>query len=190
MYEFIHIHEPARQVKGNTVAVLLRTSIPEFLLNSKAIDVVNCEIVFDSVSGFKTAPLGSLIGYEESNRTISRYNCWLIDRLNNLVQNDGVFYTKPPIIFAMPIPAKEESRPVWVHSSGLIYNDDGTATLETAQGSETGRVGIDFILTYGMKKDGKPDAHILRRTDDSYKEYIVCDENGEDVGKLCDLYPV
>lgn len=190
MYKMISIHEPVRQVKGNTVAVLLRTSIPEFLLNSRAIDVVNCEISFDSVNGFQTVPLGSLIGYEESNQTISRYNCWFIGRLNDFVKNDGVFYTKPPIIFAMPIPAKEDPRPVWVHSSGLIYNDDGTATLETPQKSETGRVGIDFILTYAMKKDGKPDAHILSRNDDSYKEYIVCNENGEDLGKLCELYPL
>ncbi len=190
MYDYTYIHEPVRQIVGKTIVVLLRTSIPEFLMNSKAVDVVNGKVCFDSESGYQTAPLGSVIGYAESDQTPSGYNCWFVAKLSDLSEVDGVFYTKPHTIYSMLIPSKEEVWPVWVHSSGLTHNDDGTATLLTAKGTQTGRVGIDFLISYGMKKNGKPDAYILRRTDDSYKEYIVCDENGEDVGKLCDLYPV
>lgn len=39
------------------------------------------------------------------------------------------------------------------------------------------------------KEDGTPDANILTKTEKSYRDYIVCDENGEDIGFLCEIDP-
>lgn len=173
MYNIISIHRPVIQGQ-KTVQVYTLSTIPEFL--REAITIVDCELHLDSIDGGEVAPLGALIGYEEcGDLTPSGYNCWQI--------------TEPAKAQAMLIPAKEDVKPVWVNACNLIYNGDGTATLNTDGHNFTGRIGIDFILCHGMKSDGGPDASILATYDESYNDYIVCDKAGNDIGKLCELYP-
>lgn len=43
------------------------------------------------------------------------------------------------------------------------------------------------LTLYGFKEDGKPDANILTKTEKSFSEYIVCDENGQDICQLSEL---
>lgn len=44
----------------------------------------------------------------------------------------------------------------------------------------------DIILVY--KKEGaKKDANILIKTEKSFSEYIVCDENGQDICQLSEF---
>lgn len=188
MYDIFHIH--SRPVGHQNAAVEISTlsTIPEHL--KEAISIVNCELWLDNDTGYKTAPIGSVICYEKSNQTVSGYNCWAIGKLGiDLTKKDGLFYTKPTIIPAMLIPAPEDPKPVWVHACHLIYNGDGTATLNTDGQNFTGRIGIDFLLCFGMKEDGLPKAGILATYDDSYNDYIICDQTGNDIGKLCEIYP-
>ena len=185
-YNPIRIHCPRIAYEGNFVEVYTLASIPEFL--SQAIRLDNHMLWLDNVEGRKCAPLGSVICYEKSDNTTSGYSCWSLGKLGfDLVKEDNIFYPKNRIIHAMLIPDKDEERPLWVIRSNLTYNGDGTVTMHTAEGDFTGRIGIDFLLCHGMKK-----THItslLTRHDEAYKNYIVCDENRNDVGKLCELYP-
>lgn len=188
MYKTIRIQTPAVAQQSNAVEISTLSTIPSFL--REAVILGNHRLWLDNVDGCKSAPMGSVIGYEKSDQTASGYNCWFIGQTGiDLVKIDGVFYTKPPIIHAMLIPAKDEVKPVWVNSCNLSYNGDGTVTLKTDTGNLTGRIGIDFILNYGMKRNGKPNASILTTYDESYKDYIVRDDAGKDLGKLCELYP-
>ena len=186
MYEIIRIHKPVKEYR-NAVEVSTLSTIPEFLREAVALE--KHELWLDNEKGVQTAPLGSVIGYEKSDKTISGYNCWFIGNSLDFIQNEGIYSTKPHVLQAMLIPAENEPRPVWVVSSGLTYNDDGTATLKAAHGFVSGRIGIDFIITSGMMKNGKPNANILARYDEDYDNYGVYDENDNIVGKLSELYP-
>lgn len=188
MYNIIRIHSPAIAHQNNAVEISTLSTIPSFLRN--AVSLENHQLILDNRKGFMIAPLGSVIGYESSDETDSGFNCWPIGQLGvDIVNIDGTYYTKPHIIHAMLIPAKDEAKPVWAHSCNLIYNDDGTVTLNTDGITVSGRIGIDFLLCHGMKKNGSADASILSTTDESYTEYIVCDSERKDLGKLSELYP-
>ena len=188
MYQVIRIHTPAVAHQNNAVVIHTLSTIPEFL--REAITLVNHELWLDNEKGYQTAPTGSVIGYEKSDMTSSGYNCWFMGHAAELMNIDGIFYTRPVTIHSIIIPDKDEARPVWAHSCDFIYNGDGTVTLKNNQGNcISGRIGIDFLLCQGMKNNGKVSATILTRDDESYNDYIVCDENGTNIGKLSELYP-
>lgn len=188
MYNIIKIHAPAVAHQESAVEISTLSTIPEFL--REAITLENHQLVLDSINGLVTAPLGSVICFEKSNKTPSGFNCWSIGQIGvNLIKVNGIFYTKPRILHAMLIPDENESRPIWVKRCNLIYNGDGTATLNLKGKHISGRIGIDFILSLGMDKQGKPNATILSTSDASYETYWMCDDNGKDIGKLSDIYP-
>lgn len=188
MYDIIHIHSRPVEHQSAAVEVSTLSTIPDAL--REAISVVNCELWLDNENGCQTAPIGSVICYEKSNKTASGYNCWAIGQLGiDLVKKDGIFYTIPVIFPAMLIPDKEDEKPLWVKSCNLTYNGDGTATLTTVHGPVTGRIGIDFLFCLGMTEVGNTKADILATYDESYNDYIVCDQNGNELGKLSELYP-
>ncbi len=174
MYNIITIHKPTI-LSEQTVKVNSLSMIPEFL--REAITVKNCQLYLDTINGVEVAPLGALIGYEEcGNLTPSGYNCWQI--------------AEPKLIQAMLIPELEEVKPLWVNACNLIYNGDGTATLNTNGKNFTGRIGIDFLLCHGMKANGSPDVSILTTDDSSYNDYIIRTDSGRDIGALCEFYTV
>lgn len=183
----INIHKVAGQ-KKDAIRVAKESDIPEFL--RKTITIGDGILHLECVEGNETAPLGSVIGYEQSARTTSGWNIWCIgNAATNLVEVDGIFYKKATVFPAMLVPKAEDDQPDWAKGCKLTYNGDGTATIKTDWGFSTGRVGIDFLLLYGMKADGTPDANILTRGEMSYYDYIICNEKGDDIGKLADLYP-
>lgn len=185
-YKTIRIHTPVKEYR-NAVEISTLSTIPDFLKSS--ILVVNHELWLDSEDGIKTAPLGVIVTYEKSTRASTGYNCQVIGSALDFTKKDDIYYANPIILHAMLIPSQEEARPVWVNSAGLTYNDDGTATLQTQNGPMTGRIGIDFIVTSGMKKNGKPNASILARYDEEYSKYNVYDSNDSFIGTLAELYP-
>ena len=182
----INIHKVAGQ-KKDAIRVNNVSDIPEFL--QKTITIADGMLHLECVEGNETAPLGSVIGYEQSARTASGWNTWCIgNAATNLVEVDGVFYKKATVLPAILVPKADDEQPDWAKACNLTYNGDGTATFKTDWGFSTGRIGRDFLLLYGMKEDGSPDANILIRGEKSYYDYIVCDE-GTDIGKLSELYP-
>lgn len=189
MYDnIIRIHTPAVALPSNAVEISIRSTIPDEL--RKAVTIINGKIRLDSDNGYQLAPAGAIIGYEKSEWTLSGYNCWVIaNKRTDLVERDGTFYVKPCILHAMLIPDKDDVKPVWAHAANLTYNGDGTATFKSEAGNTTGRVGIDFLLCHGARENRTINVSILVRGEKSFYDYIVCDENNDDIGKLSELYP-
>lgn len=184
----IRIHKTAGTRK-DAVRITSREDIPQFLQD--ALSIVDGKLHLQCTEGDEIAPLGVVVGYEESHRTSSGWNCWVIGNAStNLIEIDGVFSKKATVFPAILLPEADDVQPDWATACKLAYNGDGTATIKTSWGFSTGKIGHDFLILYGMSEDGIPDANILTRGEKSYYDYIVCDQAGTDIGKLSELYPV
>lgn len=188
MYDIIRIHTPLVALPDNAIRVSTFDTIPVELRD--AILILNCQLRLHNNNGSQVVPSGSIIAYEKSDKTRSGYSCWAVAGPHTDVVKVGeVLYIKPSITHAMLIPDKEDVKPLWVHRCNIAYNGDGTATLKNGNISTTGRIGIDFLVCHGMVGSTNFKPTILTREDPSYGEYLVCEESGKDIGKLCELYP-
>lgn len=182
MKDIIFIHKEAG-TKKDAVRVKRAQDIPDFL---KSAINVNGKIQLDCVEGTETAEFGAVIGYEVSEKTASGYNCWVIGNAStNLVEKNGVFYKKATVMKAVLV--DEEELPAFLFGANVRKNADGSWTIKTSWGESTGFPGECYWVLYGKNEDGTPDANILTRTEKSFKDYLVCDENGEDIGWLSEL---
>ena len=77
--------------------------------------------------------------------------------------------------------------PSFLSGADIRKNVDGSWSIKTSWGESTGFPGECYWVLYGINEDGTPDANILTKTEKSFKDYIVCDENGEDLGWLSEL---
>lgn len=183
MENIIYIHKEAG-TKKDAVRVSREQDIPDFL--KEAIKVVDGKIQLQCVEGTETAGFGEVIGYEVSDQTPSGYNCWVIgNAATNLVEKNGVFYKKATIMKAMLV--TDEEIPSFLSGADIRKNDEGSWSIKTSWGESTGFPGECYWVLYGINEDGTPDANILTKTEKSFKDYIVCDENGEDLGWLSEL---
>ena len=183
MKDIIFIHKEAG-TKKDAVRVKRTQDIPDFL--KEAIKVVDGKVQMQCVEGTETAEFGEVIGYEVSGNTPSGYNCWVIgNAATNLVEKDGGFYKKATVMKAVLV--DEEALPSFLFGAKVKKNDNGSWTIKTSWGESTGFPGECYWVLYGKNEDGTPDANILTRTEKSFKDYLVCDENGEDLGWLSEL---
>lgn len=184
MGRIIFIHKQAGQ-KKDAVRVNTEHDIPEFLKETIKIEVES--LVLICVEGTEKAPLGSVIGYEQSEQTATGWNTWCIgNAATNLVEIDGVFYKKATVLKAQLL---DDEFPAFLEGAEIRHNEDGSWTIKTSWGESTGFPGKAYWVLYGTNTDGTPDANILTKTEKSYGDYIVCNENGVDIGKLSDIDP-
>ena len=187
MEKIFNIHSKLGKRK-DAVRINSYADIPKFL--RQVIFILHDELSFQCNGKSSNAPLGSVIGYEKSQSTITGWDCWHIENADEiLIEVNGNFYDKSKIVQAMLIPEKGSELPEWVKNCDLTYGTSRLANLKTDSKSSHGRIGIDFLLLYGIKEDGTPDADILFRGGILYRNYFICDENGNDIAKLSDLYP-
>ena len=183
MTNMILIHKEAG-TKKDAVRVRQESNIPDFL--KEAIKIVDDRIQLQCVEGTETADFGAVIGYEVSENTPSGYNCWVIGNAStNLIEKNGVFYKKATVMKAQLV--EEDRIPDFLQGAEVRKNDDGSWTIKTSWGESTGFPGECYWVLYGTNGDGTPDANILTKTEKSFKDYLVCDENGEDLGWLSEL---
>ena len=113
------------------------------------------------------------------------YNCWVIgNAATNLIEKNGFFYKKATVMKAMLV---TDEFPGFLSGADIRRNDDGSWTIKTSWGESTGFPGKCYWVLYGINEDGTPDANILTKTEKSFKDYIVCDEDGIDLGWLSEL---
>lgn len=179
----IRIHKQAGQKKDAFRAVSAE-SIPEFLNDTVTFD--GNEFTLVCVEGTEHAPIGSVIGYEESSQTATGWNCWVIgNAATNLVEIDGIFYKKATVLEAQAV---SDEFPEFLRGAEIRHNSDGSWAIKTSWGESTGFPGKAYWVLYG--RDGeKVDANILTKTEKSYRDYIVCDEQGNDIGFLSEIDP-
>lgn len=126
-----------------------------------------------------------LTGYKKSEVAVDGYNCWVIgNAATNLIEKNGVFYKKDTVMKAMLV---TDEFPGFLSGAAIRRNDDGSWTIKTSWGESTGFPGKCYWVLYGINEDGTPDANILTKTEKSFKDYIVCDEDGIDLGWLSEL---
>lgn len=184
MAKMIRIHKQAGQ-KKDAVRVNTVSDIPEFLEGT--IKIEGESLILVCVEGEEKAPIGSVIGYEESAQTSTGWNTWCIgNAATNLVEIDGVFYKKATVLEAQLV---DDEFPEFLKGAQIRHNEDASWTIKTDWGESTGFPGKAYWVRYGNKPDGTPDANILTKTEKSYKDYIVCDENGIDIGFLSEIDP-
>ena len=171
--------------KKDAVRINCEEDIPEFLADS--IHIVDGMLELDCVEGVEHAPLGSVIGYEVSEKTMSGMNVWHIaNAATNLDERDGVFYTKPVVYVAQKI---GEELPSFLVGAPIERGIDGSYIITTSWGKSVGYPGDAYFILYGVKEDGTPDANILTKSERSYDAYYVCTKDGEIIGKLSELDP-
>ena len=184
MAKMMNIHKQAGQ-KKDAVRISKVGDIPEFLKGS--IDIARDKLYLACVEGNQVCPLGSVVGYEKSEKTPSGWNCWWIgNAATNLVEIDGVFYKKATILEATPV---TDEFPEFLKGADISQNADGSWSIKTNWGVSTGFPGQAYWVKYGVMEDGYIDANILTKTEKSYKDYIVCDEKGNDIGWLAEIDP-
>ena len=160
-------------------------SIPEFLREAVTIDAKGW-VHLDCVEGTEICKQGKVIGYEESSSTKSGWNCWVIGNADtNLIEIDGVFYKKATVLKAQKL---GDIVPEFLAGADINRNDDGSWSIKTSWGVSSGKPGEAYWVLYGMQ-DGKPDANILTKSEKSYRDYILCMEDGTAIGRLCELDP-
>lgn len=175
----IYIHQKA--AKKDAVRVNGINDIPKFL--SKSIKVVNGKLQLECVEGNQTTEPGAVIGYEKSEKTESGYNCWVIGNAKkSLVEIDGTFYKKALIYQAAPI--EKDELPEFMDGLDVHKNNDGSWTIKKSWGDQTGFPGEAYWVYHGISEDGRKGVSILSKSEDSYREYWLCDERGNNICKL------
>jgi hypothetical protein len=183
MEKTMYIHKMV--VKKDAVRVNGADDIPAFLEDS--IVLKEKQLVLTCVEGTETAPLGVVVGYEESSQTPTGFNCWVIgNAAENLDYIDGVFYTKKTVLQAQPI---DDEFPEFLSGADIRHNEDGSWTIKTSWGESTGFPGKAYWVRYGTLADGSPDANILTKSEKSYQLFVVCDADGNDIGLLSEIDP-
>lgn len=171
--------------KKDAIRVSREEDIPDELKG--AIKIVDGMLELDCVEGVERAPLGSVIGYEKSNNTKSGINTWHIaNAATNLIEENGVFYTKATVLPAQRV---GEELPKFMEGSQVFRNEDGSWTVITSWGQSTGYPGEAYFIRYGTHEDGTPSVNILTKSEESYKAYYVCDENGNIIAQLSQIDP-
>ena len=184
MTNTIRIHKQAG-AKKDAIRVTTANDIPEFLKSTIAIEDGQVKLV--CVEGSEVAPLGSVIGYEESEKTSTGWNAWCIgNAATNLIERDGIFYKKATILTAQQV---NDETPDFLEGANIRHNSDGSWTIVTDWGESTGFPGEAYWVLYGQKADGTPDANILNKTEKSYKDYIFYDKTANDIGWLSEIDP-
>ena len=184
MTKKIYVHKQAGQ-KKDAVRITTPSDIPDFL--RKSVDIAGDKLYLSCVEGNEVCPVGSVVGYEKSEKTSSGWNCWCIgNAATNLVEIDGVFYKKATILEAAPV---TDEFPEFLQGADIAHNADGSWSIKTDWGVSTGFPGQAYWVKYGTKEDGSVDANILTKSEKSYKDYIVCDEDGNDIGWLAEIDP-
>lgn len=185
MKNTLWIHKVAGARK-NAIRVNFEDNIPEFL--KETISIVDNQVHLVCVEGNEVCPLGSVIGYEESETTGTGWNAWHIaNAATSLIEKDGFFYKKA--ISYRSAPMEAGVIPEFALGAKITENPDSSFSLETSWGTVTGFPGKAYWILYGTNSDGSPDVNILTKSEKSYHEYIVCSETGEDIGKLDEIDP-
>ncbi len=95
-----------------------------------------------------------------------------------------MFYKKATVFEAQPI---DDEFPEFLEGADITHNPDGSWSIKSKGNTSTGFPGKAYWVKHGIEKDGTISANILTKSELSYREYIVCDENGNDLGLLCEL---
>ncbi|MBQ1298421.1 hypothetical protein IIY24_01085 [Candidatus Saccharibacteria bacterium] len=162
--------------------------VPGFLRGAISVEPM---VRLDCEEGRQSIGLRDMvIGYEKSSRTASGWNCWHIrNAATNLIEEvdeDGrsVFFKKATVLRVEPI---SERYPEFLRGAQVRREDDGSWSMVTRDGVQTGFPGQGYWVLDSVGKDGIPHGHILTKGTPSYDDFYACDEDGNILGRLCEV---
>lgn len=188
MTEF-YIRTKRLSTPTNAKRIFSREDVPEDIWMTNVV-IFNNKVVAQGAEGAKEGPLGSVVCYQTSTRPYRKFDAWIVENPNlSLVEKNGVFYKKPPILKACIVPKEGEDIPNWLKGCHIAYSGSIT-TIQTLRGIANAKPGVDTIVFYGMNQCGKhPKVNIIRKGSTSCSRYILCEETGEDIGSFDKYYP-
>ena len=169
-----------RKVPGEKIQAIRINSwneIPRFLRRYISVDKKNINLRFRLKE--TTAPLGSVVVCDYWGPYLRE--CSLFEKLpENIFEKNGIFYKECPVMLAAKI---EEQLPPFMKNVDITYYENyyvfntwGGVTL--IEPNDEG-----YFCLYGYsKKDNYPLIEVIRPY--SYKDYIVCDEEGNYIRNL------
>ena len=143
----------------DAVRIHSEQDIPDFLKDT--IHIEDAKIVSLATEGYNTAPLGSVIGFDEHAPTETGKGAWPLGE-DPIVEKYGVFYPAPEIRTVKMI--------------------EGPYELDTECGKQTLDEGKGLLVT---RHNG--DQNILNLDTSSADDYMLCSADGEYVGTLKQL---
>lgn len=163
----------------NLIQPLDDSDIPEFL--RPIVKIVNGKLVVKSLEGEETAELGNFVAYEESDSTECGFNAWIRgNALETTVEIDGKRYNKGGNYVLAEKMTTGPSELLGEDNKKVIENDDDSQTYPAFWGDVTGFPGKAYWVKYGENDIG-----ILNKSEESYRKYILCDDDGN---YLCYLH--
>ncbi len=185
----IVIHKAVGKIRENCVYAKSLEDVPEMLLKDGAVTINNNgSISLYAIEGRVERNFPVFICWEEvsaenADKVPGKFNVWPKDNgFTTLKVVGGKCYNLPSNIKASLI---TEDVPDWVTAAGFPIEREGDMfKLNRTDWGEirTGRIGQALWCQYGEK-----DVNILDLHEKSAAEYIVSDENGNDIGILTDL---
>lgn len=166
---------PGYKIQGMRINSV--NDIPSFLQKYVRVDEKNIFLHFGKET---IAPLNSVIIYDYLEPCL--LNCSLFETLpEDILEKDGVFYKKSPVMQAAKI---EEQLPDFMKNARITYYKD--SYVVSIRGGvaliKPNREGYFCLYGYSKKDESYPLIDVI--SPPSYKDYIVCDEQGNYVREL------
>lgn len=162
------------------------SDIPKFL--KEIVKIIDGKLIVTSLEGEETAELGSFVAYEKSDSTECGYNAWIKgNALETLVKRGNDYVNKPKFVQAQ-LMGEDFPKLLEEAADRITKNADGSYTIITPWGKSTGYPGKAFWVLYGKNEDGSLDANILNISEESFRQYLVYDENDNEICYLYELF--
>lgn len=188
--EFLIHKSGVGKIRENCIYAKSIDDVPEFLLEDGAV-VVNPDgsLTLYAVECPATRDFPIYICYEEvsernADKVPGKYGAWSKDNGDETLKVvDGKCYNLPATVKATLI---TEDIPEWVLDAGfpVAQSENYFELVRTDWGGEVRRGEIRHAL---WVRYGEKDVNILALSEPSASEYIVLDQEGNDVGFLTDL---
>ena len=188
--ELFTIHKEAGKLRETCRFVTCKNDIPAFLIDSGAVSVDGNNITMIAVEGSATRSFPVFLSWEESEKTESGYGAWPKDNgfTTLIVDENGNCFDKAPNYTAALI---VHGKPLHEHfaKNGSIKIVGNECQVHTSWGEirkvpmpkdENDHVAV--LIDYGNGS-----VNLLTLSEKSAAEYIVVNDNGEDVGRLTDI---
>lgn len=188
--EMFTIHKKAGKIRPTCRLVTCENDVPEFLIEAGAVSVNGDNITMIAVEGSATRNFPVFLSWEETNKIPCGYGAWSKDNGSTtlIVDENGNCFDKAPnctaalLVYGKPLPEHFSNNDSikFVDNECQVHTSWGEVRKVSLPKNETDYVAI--VIDYGGG-----DVNLLTLSEKSADEYIVMDENGEDVGKLTDI---
>lgn len=188
--ELFTIHKESGKLRPTCRLVTSENDVPKFLIESGTVSVNGGNITMIAVEGSATRNFPVFLSWEETNALSCGYGAWPKDNgfTTLIVDGNGNCFDKAPnyiaalLVYGKPLHDHfaKMGNVVITENECHVHTNWGEIRKVRLPKNENDHVAI--VIDYG---DGG--VNLLTLSEKSAEEYIVMNENGEDIGKLTDI---